>query len=325
MNRMRNMDCREFEILLDEFLSGRLDPATRRRAGAHLDSCPACRELVEAVASPAGDLASAVFPDQTDAILARTSGSACQRARQLIPARIDGALADPDDTLLREHLEHCGRCAALAGALAWTTPVLEELGDLDPGIDFTSAVVVATAGMREAPEASIDRLTRWADAIGERWRRMTARPRFTFEAAYAGTLMLILLFGTPVSPLKDAPPKALAAVQAGPTSVLTIDNLQRSLPGRIYFLGQATWHSAAGGVATLAGDAHGDLGVRRERTRPAFDALKQDGSVLIDAVQAGDLVMASSALDDVRRGLAETWRAWWRGTGADSAAADTSL
>ena len=49
--------------------------------------------------------------------------------------------------------------------------------------------------------------------------------RFSLEAAYIGMVLLIALCGTPVSPLRQAPQKALEVVQASP-SIMTTAKLE---------------------------------------------------------------------------------------------------
>ena len=41
------MNCNEAKIYIDEFLTGRLDDATRTEFEAHLASCPECQKMVE--------------------------------------------------------------------------------------------------------------------------------------------------------------------------------------------------------------------------------------------------------------------------------------
>ena len=315
MNRNQKLDCRDCEVLLDAMLAGTLDQKRRQLVESHLDTCADCSELFATALGSRIDAGSAEAPDQTAAILARTSGSACGRAHQLLPGMVDGTLAQTDQSLLKAHLEHCPDCDALADALAWAAPILIQLGDLDPGEDFTLGVMAAT--IPSAPEAppvtvAMDRLTVWVDRAGEWLRRQMARPRFSFEAAYVGTLMIVLLCGTPISPLKNAPPKALAAIQAGPTALFGGGvRLEQTLPGHAFILGQAACISLYNGISETAATAEADISARRERSRPARDDLERDGGALVSAIGNGDFVLASTCFDGMRKDFALAWQQWW--------------
>lgn len=315
MNRDPKLECRECEALLDAALSGTLDERGLRLVESHLETCPECRELFAVARSARDGIAGAETPDQTGAILARTSGSACGRARQLLPAMIDGDIGLEDAALLDGHLQHCPECAALADALAWSAPVLLELAEVDPGEDFTLGVLAATLPTVEAAPAAagIDRLTRWCEAAGEWLRSQMARPRFSFEAAYVGTLILVLLFGTPVSPLKDAPPKALAAIQAGPAALFGGGvRLEQTLPGHAFVLGQAACIGLYKGVAATADEIGADISARNERTGPVVADLRRGGDALLDAIGEGDFVLAATCFDGLRRNAAAAWNLWWK-------------
>ena len=199
------MDCRELETLLEALLDGELDEPRRRRCARHLEGCPDCRELAEpfaVVATPPEDL--------VDVVLARTSGSPCGQAESLLGGWLDGELAAAERQLMGAHLDSCGDCRALAAAMTRLGAELPQLAELRPGPGFVEAVLAATLPVRV-------RLRRWWAAI---WPRWVGRPRFASEAAFVATMVLVLVFATPGSPLEAVPTKALALARTDPAAQL---------------------------------------------------------------------------------------------------------
>ncbi len=316
MNGRRDMDCRAFEALLDDLLAGGLAADVLDRAEAHLAGCAECSALLDIALLNQGALIGGEVVDQTDAILARTSGGACGRARQLLPDHVDGLLPEPDRDLVDGHLAHCPDCAELAAVLAWTAPVLLELARLEPDPGFSDAVLAATTALKAPRVTWRRRAADLEDRLRGWWDRVSARPRFSFEAAYVGTLIIVALFATPISPLKDAPPRALELIQAGPAlawgdSVLMHD----TLPGRALGLGQAAWR----GVGRAQDQVDAVVTSRRERARPAMASARDNLRDAGRAARGGDLVLALSHMSSLRRDLARAWRLWWDGAPESSA------
>ena len=112
--------------------------------------------------------------DLTQAILARTSGSPCQRLQDLACAYVDDELDEGQSSLVRSHLGHCTTCSALVRALAMHHQVLPTLAEVNPGPWFTQRVLRATVHQPR----SLDLRTTW-------WKLMH-RPRIALEAAYLG-------------------------------------------------------------------------------------------------------------------------------------------
>lgn len=120
------------------------------------------------------------MPDLTAGILARTSGPACGRLRDLACDFVDGTL-DPDGAcLVGEHLEHCPHCQGLVKSLREASEFLPVFAELDPGTGFTESVLQWTRS--QAPFRSPGQ-----DRLQEGWGRLLRRPRFCLEAAYLGT------------------------------------------------------------------------------------------------------------------------------------------
>ncbi|HXC15949.1 MAG TPA: hypothetical protein VNV60_00765 [Holophagaceae bacterium] len=124
----------------------------------------------------------------TQAILARTSGSPCERLHALACDLVDGGLDGAQEDLARGHAEHCAACAALMKALAESKAVLPALAEVDPGPWFTQRVLRSTS-MRPL-ESGFD-----ARAA---WRRLMHRPRIALEAAYLGAVAGMMGMYAPV-------------------------------------------------------------------------------------------------------------------------------
>lgn len=136
-----------------------------------------------------------VEPDATFAgdVLARTSGPACPRARLLLGGTPDAPMPPVDRALVDAHLERCGACREFAAALPAVVEVLPSLAEADPGPGFTARVLAATV---QAPPGSTT--APWRDRWLAWWETLAARPRIAWEAAYALTLVLVLVVGDPV-------------------------------------------------------------------------------------------------------------------------------
>lgn len=109
--------------------------------------------------------------DLTRDILARTSGSPCQRLRELACAYVDGELESGQSSLVRGHLDTCPGCAALVHALTVSHAVLPRLAQLEPGPWFAQRVLRATVHQTERHST---------------WWKLMHRPRIALEAAYLG-------------------------------------------------------------------------------------------------------------------------------------------
>jgi len=141
----------------------------------------------------------------TSAVLARTTGSACQRALTLVGGQPDGPLDPQTTALVAGHLEHCTGCRAIERTLSETRAVLATLVEIEPGAAFTAHVVAATSGRRVRARgpmwAGLSERWAWAGALREGaafiWERMLARPRLSLELAYLATVLVVIIIGNP--------------------------------------------------------------------------------------------------------------------------------
>jgi hypothetical protein len=299
------MHCHQWDALFDDWRDGRLDPTAAEACRAHAAGCSRCADvlaLFEDDALGADDLHGQV--DLLSGVLARTSGSACGRARDLMGARPDGDLDDESVAMLAAHLEHCSECAALDGILAWAMPAVRELAEPEPDPAFTFDVLRATSAARHRRRSgAIYRVRERAVAW---WETQISRPQFAWEAAFVATVLAVIVFGTPLSPARNTPRKALEAVEAGPGWMI----------GR------------AGSVVGAAGEAvvelKADIDRRRDLTAPNRADLRRHSGNLGEAVFDADADAARAELDRIRDDIDELWKTW-RAAGENGAApADTS-
>lgn len=213
------MSCRHFETRLEALLDRELPAAERTACLLHAEDCPACRELLElaAVAAPPEDLVAAV--------LASTSGPACERALEQLAGFQDlAATRTSDRQLVALHLAGCEDCRALAGVLAALAADLPGMAEVRPDERLVADVLAATLPVTV-------RVRRWWERTRfQTWPRWVRRPRFALEAAFVLTVACLPLVMTSASALAALPGRAVEMAQQGPGAELDRLLLER-LPG----------------------------------------------------------------------------------------------
>lgn len=186
------MNCRDVEERLDACVEGTLTDEECAALEKHVDSCSECRRLLAAargeIEFPAKDRR-----EFTESVLGRTAGASCVRARELLCDHVDGHLGFGDSELVRGHLDQCKACADLAVSLSELQNELPAMAEIEPDPFFAAAVVRRLSALRERPADPWGRARQW-------WKKLVRRPRFSWEAAYIFTLVLVLAFGNPFSP-----------------------------------------------------------------------------------------------------------------------------
>jgi hypothetical protein len=190
------MDCREVERLLEDSMKGPLSESDQADLADHLEMCPSCRRYRSILEGGTDLLAGHEQECFLRDVLKRTSGPACVQAGELL-CLDPGETSPQEQRLLAAHLEFCPRCTALKAWLQEGELVLPSLAEIDPGAGFTSSVLRVTSHA-PAPAPS------WFSNLGRSIGRLLQRPRFSWEAAYAGTLLLVALFGNPAEYLRPA-------------------------------------------------------------------------------------------------------------------------
>jgi len=268
-----DVTCRTFIERLDDLTEGRLSPADRGAAEEHLRSCPGCREL-ERVAAEAGD---PVAPpaDLLGAVLAITSGSTCGSARARLGDHVDHLLEATDDEMVRMHLEGCDECDRLAAVLARLAADLPSLAELEPDARFVPGVLARTSG-RATPAAV------WTARLAAGWRRLAHRPRIAWEGAYAGSILMLLLFGAPNAPFADVPGRALVLVRTVQAS-LPAESAALEAP-RIGLALRSRW---TGMKARIQDATHDATTTVKRRSSAAWDRLKEELGTMWDRIASG--------------------------------------
>lgn len=198
------MDCHHFEDRFETYLAGELRPEERSACEAHLDRCPACRELLELASHPGAAELPGGADGLLDGVLERTTGPACGRAGEILAARLDGG--EPHDALDRElldlHLAACDGCRSLARVLTALGRDLPGLAEVRPDSRFVDDVLARTLPSTVRWRRAHSRW--WAD----RWSAWVRRPRFAWEAAFVLTVACLPVLTSSASPI---PPLAATA------------------------------------------------------------------------------------------------------------------
>jgi len=170
----------------------------------------------------------------TAAVLTRTTGSPCQRARVLIGSRPDEPLDAPTNALLSAHLDHCPACRELDAAVRDSRSVLAAWSEVEPTADFADGVIGATSRRHPWPQSAggrpLSSLWEWSLAwrwrAADAWARLVERPRFSIELAYVATVLLMVLSGGParMARVVDAGVQTIGAGSSG-----VVDWLDRQL------------------------------------------------------------------------------------------------
>ena len=132
----------------------------------------------------------------------------CDRAREQLPAFVDGELAGEEARLVAMHLGTCAGCRRLEATLAALAAELPKLADEEPDLRFTRDVMAATSERRSVAWT-------W---VATRFSAWSERPRFAMEAAYIGVLVLMLVLGAFSTPVAALPQKGVELMQSESTA-----------------------------------------------------------------------------------------------------------
>ena len=247
-------------------------------------------------------------------VLARTSGSACARASELLPELMDGGLAGMDKKLVQAHLGHCDPCRALAVTMGWLEPLLPRMAEIDPGPAFTARILGVTSGRAPSilpgpavptgPAGVMDRVGGW-------WDRQILRPGFAAQLAYAATVILVLLTAIPGAPLKGVPGKALEVMQAGPVAAPVIGPAMDKASGWVGTQTDEAVTTARTGVNRRWQKTENALGQRNQRTSGGRTDLRMHVKLMIKNADDGKLGEASYELLAALKAGRTIWKEWW--------------
>lgn len=190
------MNCSGFENILADFEEGKLPSRDQLAAQRHLSECARCRRLLDVVRGSV-DIQPEGFRDEfARSILECTSGPVCPAIESRLCSFVDRVLNEEESQLVALHLEHCSECRPLASVLEELSDVLPAMSDVQPDEKFAGEIVGLTSGRRSYRRSLGTKLVTW-------WNAMVRRPRFALEAAYTGTLVLVLLFSVPFLPFRS--------------------------------------------------------------------------------------------------------------------------
>jgi hypothetical protein len=248
-------------------------------------------------------------------VLARTSGSACDRACEQLSDLMDGALDGLDRELVQAHLEHCDPCRSVAVTLGWLEPLLPGMAEIDPGPVFTERVLAQTTGRTRVvaplpavptgPAGLMDRVGNW-------WDRQILRPGFAAQMAYAATVILVLLTSVPGAPLKGVPGKALEVVQAGPLAAPVVGPALNAASGWAEERTSSVMVSARSGLNRRLEQTGSFYEKRGDRTATGRRDLQIHVKGMIGKVGDRQLGEASYEFLAVLKAGRVIWIEWWK-------------
>ncbi len=245
--------------------------------------------------------------DLVRGILDRTTGPVCHRCLEMLPRLARGGLTGLDRTLVQSHLEHCRDCRTVAVVLGWLQGELPTMATIEPGEEFTAAVLARTARL-PSRAAAAGRLTGSAqlmDRVGRWWERQLRRPLFVWQAAYVLTVVLVLLTALPGAPLRGMPERIRTSVQAAYVEV--------PLTGQVLQAADRQAATLAGTVVNSTwGRLHGELVACQVSTTEARGNLRHHLARLWNDIHRGRSGRAVLQLVEVGRDLKQIWRRWWR-------------
>jgi hypothetical protein len=287
--------CKDFEDRLGDILADAVHAEDLRGAWEHLAECARCRQLLEAATGEKDFLPAGSGQSLVQEILQKTSGSGCVRVRGQICDYVDGALPPDDARILAIHIENCEECSALARTLTELSTSLPRMAELDPGALFTRRVMAATSRRGRFEPASRDFFADW-------WRSVMRRPRFAWEAAYTGTLLIALLIGNP----------ALASMAAS----APLDAV-RGKTRQVWTTATEEITGLSGAAASGAAEAAGRLSQKVAR-----NPLRESGPVARVWQKGQDWAATLASLDpahvrDWVAGVAQIVQGWWKSLGLD--------
>ncbi len=248
--------CAFVDTWLDDWLAGRLPADVTCRIEAHVAACERCRRLAAIVMdAETGTEQRNEAVDLIAPVLDRTSGPACARAEQLLPALADNELDAESREILRDHLSHCDACTRLLAVVEESRELLPTLVELPVPPGFAQRVFAATS-RRERPSPFVE----W-------WLRVLARPRASLELAYVATVLLVVLLGNPVAAFQHARDGAGRLAAAVPVAQVTDQLAVRSQAAGV--VGRMLT-----GVTSIARVVANELASRLQQVAAWIDAIR---------------------------------------------------
>lgn len=195
-------------------------------------------------------------------ILARTSGSPCRRATELLassggaPDAAEDRVPSVDRELLALHLERCTDCRELAPVLAALSLDLPGLAEVRPEPELVGDVLAAT----------LPATLRWRRSWERRWERWVRRPRFAWEAALVLTAVLSVGLSAAGAPGPAVQERVVQLARTNPVDALAgpAAGLRNRLEPAAHSLGEVVTEGAVGTTRELGEEADAWLEAIRE-------------------------------------------------------------
>jgi hypothetical protein len=127
-----------------------------------------------------------------------------------------------------------------------------------------------------------------------------ARPRFTWEAAYMGALVVWLLFGAAFSPFHGVSERALELARVNPVSALG-DTVQPAS------FGHQVWQATGERVLQKAETSTEQWSQSTRGLQEATGSLARDGAGMLGSAFRGDLSGSAVRLKDMGADLQTIW------------------
>lgn len=218
------MNCGKFESQMELFLAEKLPPASMRECREHVDSCLACRDLLDLAKREPIHIESAQTEELIQAVLDKTSGKSCGYSHKLLPDYIDGAMSTASNELIESHLKNCRSCRQMHQTLKELMEELPALAQIDPGSSFTRECMHAFREVQDQRSQS------WIRP-GRIWSRLVARPRLAWESAYVLTLLLFvfLKLGTFFPGFSQAEAISNLQTESAQVGVSIVDTIKKNI------------------------------------------------------------------------------------------------
>jgi len=252
-----------------------------------------------------------------DGVLSRTTGQACERALGQLDDLMDNSLHGVDRQLVQAHLEHCAGCRGVAVTVGWLQPLLPAMAEVEVNPDFLAGVLARTSSAMAPRHLSTQPmgLAGLMDRVGQWWQGQIMRPGFAYQAAYAATMILVVMVYT--TPLRSVPGQALALVTAGPVELPIVGPLLDESSQWITGERDRALNLGRSQVSSQVDRVTNGLQSRIERTSASRQQLGQHLNNAVKEVQ----VRSAAGVSREMVGALQSSRAAWTLIGCASASA----
>jgi|TARA_Y100000310_G_scaffold344881_1_gene460232 hypothetical protein len=199
------IDCQDFRASFDAFVAGTLSGRLLRDCEQHMTHCTHCLDLW---AEHAIEQDITAHRSAVGGLVQITGSDSCTACEELLCDYTDGSLDEANLALASLHLETCESCQLTANALTSLRTDLPGLCDIEAPAELLDNILCKTQPWLSQPAMT---------GLIAVFSRSIYRPRFALEAAYVGTLVWVLAFGSAASPKDESP--AYLAFQSLPVAV----------------------------------------------------------------------------------------------------------